>query len=72
MPNTSRTVRYQYYRSTQNYHIYWETNADGTLVAAGMPKERYAMNCRPEIYLPHAIFPDRSVAVSLTFMMEGK
>lgn len=69
--NNVKTVRYQFYKSTQNYHVYWELDEDGKLVAAGQPKERYAMNCRPDQYLPHALFNKGVVAV-IHIAIEGK
>jgi hypothetical protein len=49
---TFRIIKYKYERSTQNYHIYRELDASDLPVPNGLPKEQYALNCRPDIYVP--------------------
>lgn len=45
-------IEYMFEKSTQNYHVYRELRADGAPVPDGLPKDSYALNCRPTQYIP--------------------
>ena len=47
-----RSIGYQFEKATQNYDVYREIGADGKPLPDGLPKEQYAINCRPTAYLP--------------------
>lgn len=51
--------------------MYWEVDEDGRPLMAGLPKDRYALNCRPDQYVPHS-FMSKGLYLVLHIAIEGK
>lgn len=45
-------VRYAFEKATQNYNVYRELSPKGEPMPDGLPKDQYALNCRPTQYIP--------------------
>lgn len=46
------TIAYVFEKATANYNVYRELDKQGKPMPDGLPKEQYAINCRPTQYLP--------------------